>query len=413
MPELVEIYPENIQLYEILENLPQYSEKHDFGADINEANLVLLSDDVDVKEKVESYFNWVRSFQPCIFGRMSAANSQGLSVNVCWISENEIAQGDLYLIEKIQTARREWKDKAELGESHGFLVIFNSRKLAFAKPSVELLDVCKHISSLYFTEHIPIEADVIYTEAMPLRDAEGNLSVFKAGANIFYTGAHKTRNHDRRIPGGLMISINSPGHYANSLVIRGLVSSFSEAVEQIRYTAWRSIGNGGIGDDRMYSATWHNRDPLKSAQECPFKKPLPPYIPEDFSTSTYSSLYHTDILVPISVTVDGTQIDELDGDYEDLEVWDQLRIDYLEEKEVKPEERNYALFYGHPITEEAKYHNPWPPIQAINKPRLAYGQPRKTPEVVPPEVISPEVVIPEITIPTEVIFPEEVLPKIP
>ncbi len=30
---------------------------------------------------------------------------------------------------------------------------------------------------------------------------------------FFYSSAHRTRNHDRRIPGGILISVNAPGHF--------------------------------------------------------------------------------------------------------------------------------------------------------------------------------------------------------
>ncbi|WP_071590848.1 hypothetical protein [Synechococcus sp. PCC 7336] len=352
--------------------LPQHPDEYDFGSDINEANRILLSKEYEQSQKIECLFNWISRYNPCFFGRVAVRQSEGLSVEICWISESEIELGQLYLIDKIQTARRAWKDKAEKGKSHGFLIFFNSKQLAFAKPSFELLDVCRYVSDIYFIEHAPTETDVIYTEAIPLRDKNENLSIFKAGANIFYPGAHKTRNHDRRIPGGLMISINSPGHYANSLVYRDLASSLSEAIEHVRNLAWLSIGNGGIGDEKMYSTTWHNQDPSQLPSECPMKN-RPPYIPSDFSKENYSGLYHTDILSPTSVTIDSKEIDELEGDYKGCEIWKELRIDYLTERRFKPGDRNYALFHGHPISDEAKYHNPWPPIRAVNKPGLTYG----------------------------------------
>ena len=71
--------------------------------------------------------------------------------------------------------------------------------------------------------------------------------LFKGGINLFYPSAHRTLNHDRRIPGGVMISTNSPGHYATSLVTRGVFDSFEEAVDEVRDIARRSIGNGGYG----------------------------------------------------------------------------------------------------------------------------------------------------------------------
>ncbi|MFT4277758.1 MAG: hypothetical protein QM576_15515 [Rhodopseudomonas sp.] len=85
--------------------------------------------------------------------------------------------------------------------------MFNGSRLAHLKPGASLLAICEKIGNLYLVEHAPIERDVVYTESIPLRNS--GVGLFKAGINIFYPSAHRTRNHDRRIPGGIMISINS------------------------------------------------------------------------------------------------------------------------------------------------------------------------------------------------------------
>jgi hypothetical protein len=374
MPKVFNEYSnDGINLAQLINLLPQHPYDHDFSTDINQANAAMLSPEISAAEKLQVFFKWCSKYQPCLFGRLSSHDLKSMSLDLCWISDNDVIQGDLYVRDKMQAARRAWKDRAEQGESHGFLVLFNLKQMVFAKPGVELLNVCLRISDLYFVEHAPVDVDVIYTEAMPLRDKAGKLVMFKAGANIFYPGAHLTRNHDRRVPGGLLISINSPGHYLNSLLVRGLVSNFAEAVEYVRDLALRSIGNGGIGHEKMASLTWHNRDPKFLESGCPVKR-LPSYIPPDHSREHYSGLYHTDVLVPTSVTVDGNTIDHLNGKYDKLEIWSQLRIDYLVETYFGPDSQNYALFHGHPITEAAKYHNPWPPARPINVPGLAYGE---------------------------------------
>ncbi len=91
---------------------------------------------------------------------------------------------------------------------------------------------------------------MIYTEAIPLRGCDGVLRLFKASVQLFHTGAHLRRHHDRRIPGGAMISVTAPGHYANSLVTQGLYTDLTESTQMVRRLAARSIGAGGLGDDR-------------------------------------------------------------------------------------------------------------------------------------------------------------------
>ena len=362
-------------LADIVAALPQLPDDFDFGDDIGKVHDILLDPDVSEGDKRVALFNWTGKRQPCLFGRLAShagkgeAASKGLGIDLVWIHEWELALDRDYLAAKIQSARRKWKDRAERGESSGFLIMFNSRKLAYARPGKELLDVCIELSNLYLVENAPIEADVIYTEAVPLRRKDGQLTAFKAGCNIFYAGAHQTVNHDRRLPGGLMFSMNSPGHFANSLVLRGIRDDFADAVEFVRETAFRSIGNGGIGCPHMPSASWHNEaDPADRA--VPDRK-RPKYIPENFDPSRYSAVYHTDVLVPTAVTTDGRQVNESYAEV-DAEVWEYLILDYITTDVFPTDHVNHGLFHGQEIEDCAKYHNPWPPRVAHNAELFLY-----------------------------------------
>lgn len=352
----------------LLNMLELHDPRTSFGSDIDEVQAQLLAPDLPVSEKAALLFAWVARFQPCLFGRMGARGKGGIGIDICWIDQRDIAAGDEHVAEKIRLARRAWKNNAERGEAHGFLIMFNDSRLAHARPGASLLAACEKVSNLYLPEYAPIERDVIYTEAIPLRMAEG-LRLFKAGINLFYPSAHRTRNHDRRLPGGMLISVNSPGHLANSLLARGLVPSLEVAVEHMMNLALRSIGNGGISHPHSASSSWHNietsEDELR--RRCT-PGSLPHYVPENHSQSTYSALYHTDVLVPTDVTVDST----IDPDRAACEHWKWLILGYITTKEYPPDHVNYALFHGHPIAEEAKYFNPWPPRRAYNAPLSNY-----------------------------------------
>lgn len=352
---------ENIR--NLIDHLPQVSESTSFGEDIDKANEILLSEKFDVDTKVSCFLKWISRYSPCLLGRAASKDRLSMSMDIHWITEEDIEEGDNTIQEKLQAARRAWKDRAAEGISHGFLVFFNSKKIAYCKPGKELLELSRRIGDLYLPECRPIDCDVVYTEAMPLRYQDGSYGLFKGGINLFYTTGHRTRNNDRRIPGGLMVSVNSPGHYANSLVQRGIVPSLKEAAAQVLDLAWRSIGNGGIGGGNVPSTSWHNKDDDRPTGQCPMRH-RPAYIPENFSTLDYSALYHTDVLVPTDVTTDDRDI----ADVEDPKVWRWLVIDYMTEKRFAPDHGYYGLFQGHPIDPEARYHNPWPPRIADNSP---------------------------------------------
>ncbi|WP_321911971.1 hypothetical protein [Burkholderia cepacia] len=365
---LIKQSAETASLRDLIAELDLYNAGTSFGADIDSAHREMFEEGVSEDDAAGVFVNWAAKYQPCLFGRLGAKESKGVSYDICWLTSRDIEQGDLHLINKIQHARRAWKDRAAQGLASGFLIMFQDRRLAFSKPGQQLLKVCQKIAELYIVEHAPLERDTIYTEAIPLRHGE-KYGLFKAGINVFYPGAHRTLNHDRRIPGGLLISVNSPGHLANSLHARGAFPSLKEAVQWIYEIAMHSVGNGGIGHEHTRSASWHNieHDPAALGARCPLSH-RPPHVPENYSGRVYSALYHTDVLLPTDVTVR----DEIDPDVSKAEVWPWLVIDYISEAEVSQDHLNYALFHPHPIPEEARYHNPWPPRRAYNSPLFDY-----------------------------------------
>ena len=350
-------------LDDLLADLPQLDASADLGPDVMEATKTLLDDAAGEIEKEACFRKWASRFQPCLFGRLGAKNVGGIAFDLCLITRNDLSSGSDHVRRKIQRARTAWKDRTTDGLSSGFLILFNATELCRAQPGIALMEACRVLSDLYLVEHAPVNPDVIYTETLPLRGHDHQLRAFKGGINVFYASAHGTRNHDRRVPGGLLISVNSPGHLANSLVKRGYCANLEEAVSQVRDLAWRSVGNGGMSlpAKREHSCSWHSLDLERAPGECPMKH-RPKYVPENFGTRWYSALYHTDVLVPTDVTVDPTH----DYDHRTVEVWPHLVLDYLSTERVTESHVNYALVHGHPITECARYQNRWPARVAVN-----------------------------------------------
>lgn len=358
--------PESLE--DILESLDPYPQDMSLGADIDAVHREMFTDTADVQSCYDAFITWAARYQPCLFGRLGAREARGVCFDACWVTSRDIRAGDLHVEQKIQAARRTWKDRASDGLSSGFLIMFQDWRLARARPGQRLLDACRRAAELYVVEGAPLQPDTIYSEAIPLRTASG-YGIFKGGINVFYPGAHRTLNHDRRVPGGILISVNSPGHLANSLVMRGLAGSLPEAVQWIYDIAMLSIGNGGIGHKDRPSSSWHNTvtDPDELAARCPISH-RPAHIPENYSGRLYSATCHTDVLLPTQVTVHG----ELDPDLSRHETWPWLIIDYISDRQTPPDHINYGFFHPHPIGAEARYHNPWPPRAAHNAPQFLY-----------------------------------------
>lgn len=345
-------------LPEILSQLGRNSEAISLGVDIDAANAELLDPAVDMDAKKMRFRQWARRHQPCLFGRLGAKGAAGVHYDICWIDRASLLRGSAHVSGEIQRARAEWKRRAARGLSHGFLVMFNAPELAFARPGMPLLEACRALCNLFLVEHAPVAADTIYTESVPFQQSNGGVVCLRGGINVFYGCAHRTRNHDRRVPGGILVSVNSPGLLAHSLVKRGLAPDLEAALERVRNLAWASIGNGGhaLGRRGASSCTWHNRDPARPPGQCPMKH-RPAHVPEDFSSDYYSALYHTDVLLPSSVMLDGRR----DLPRQSGEVWRSLDFEYISAHAYDEEHENHGFVQGKPVAADALHHHIWAP----------------------------------------------------
>ncbi|MFD6451778.1 hypothetical protein ACFWF3_13440 [Nocardia sp. NPDC060220] len=346
--------PAGISL-DTLSELPRFPAGTSFGPDIDAANEILLSA-ADEQTKRAAFLDWAARHQPCVFGRMatkSGTPARGLAMDLCWVGEQTLAAGPHAISARIAADRRTWKERAARGLSSAFLVIFNSRCLAHARPGPAFARLCTELASLYLTELALVRPDVIYTEAIPLRGSDGVLRLFKGSVQLFHTGAHLRRHHDRRIPGGVMISVNGPGHYANSLVTQGICADLTESAPMVRRLAARSIGAGGLGDERALSTTWH-RDPDPAARD---------------TARWFSAAYHLDVLVQSDVVSDpGART----GPCPAHEQWSWLHLDYIDAGETSPTDPTHGWFHGVRIPERELHHNPWPPVVPIDAPDFNY-----------------------------------------
>lgn len=138
--------------------------------------------------------------------------------------------------------------------------------------------------------------DVIYTESVPFRDNEG-AKIYKAGVNVFYPAAHGTRNHDRRIPSGFLISVNAPGHFLRLALNSGVYPNETQVLDDIKNMTIQSVGHRGMLHPEKLSTTWHAETKTDRYG-----------FPVQYGyASYYSVFYHTDVLISGALTCDNRQ----------------------------------------------------------------------------------------------------------
>jgi hypothetical protein len=370
----------------LLAALPRFPDDRRFGPDIDEAHRVLLDPSADPAAREAGLRRWLARHQPCLFGRLAArqdagpAVSKGVGFDLVLLGDEDLDRGEEHLAATIQAGRRAWKLRAARGESSALLIYVNSARLALARPSPELREVCRRLAELYLIESGRVDCDVVYTEAVPLRHQDGRLYLYKASTQLFYTGAHLMRNHDRRVPGGVLISMNGPGHLARSLALRGLHDDYEAAVAFVGETAMRSIGNGGLGHPAGLSSSWHNpvAAPADGAEH-PGRCPEPPSTSspspsrraalEAADHNQFSAVYQIDVLVQSDVIADDEP--RLDR-HRPQDVWGALHLEYISSAPTTSDDPDHGWFNGIAVDDSALYHNPWLPRRAENTPEFNY-----------------------------------------
>jgi hypothetical protein len=352
-------------LLDRIHELPQYPPDHSFGEDIDAVHELLLDDRLPHDRKKAALLRWLETHQPCLFGRLAARGARGakgakgLTIDVFWIDEGDLRQGEGHLREQVSQARRGWKDRAERGLTSALLLMYNSRSLAYAKPSTQFAAVSRQLVSIYLDEVGEVSSNVVYTEAAPLRMNSGDIQLFKCSMQLFHSGAHLMRHHDRRVPGGVALSLNAPGHLTWSLAQRGPMT-LNEAADFVKRNAVLTIGNGGIGHPAKLASSWHGSSPGGPTCSRPATGDTP---------SRFSAAYQIDVPIPFEVVTD----DEprlLGHRMED--VWPSLHLDYLNATDVPRTHHDYGWFVGMSVDDCAKYFNPWLPVVAVNHPDFNY-----------------------------------------
>jgi len=350
-----------LDLPELLAALGRQSEAISLGSDIDTANIELLDPRIDPEAKKRLFRQWARRHQPCLFGRLGAKGASGVHYDICWIDSAALLRGGAHVSGVIQEDRAKWKQRASRGLSHGFLVMFNAPELAYARNGTLLLETCRTLCDLFLVEHAPVAVDTIYTESVPFQQDDGQVVCLRGGINVFHGAAHRTRNHDRRVPGGILISVNSPGLLAHSLVKRGLAPDLDAALERVKNLAWASVGNGGLALEKRgaSSCTWHNRATGRPSDQCPMKH-RPTHVPEDFSGDYYSARYHTDVLLPSSVMLDMRQDVPRDAG----EIWPRLDFEYLSANRYPGDHENHGFVHGDAVSPGIQHRHQWAPRRA-------------------------------------------------
>jgi len=264
-----------------------------FSDDIQQANAILHNPRVPRLRKIVAYRDWLRTAQPCVFGRSAAGKRQ---VFICLLDEREILsmrRGDHDLRDTIEDHRRVWKRHALHGLSSSFVIVVVSPTLCMVAPGSELKEACRRLMELYVGASVPDDTILPQHEYVYLAKTVGEKRIllkFATLPNLFCPQGDQRWWHDHRTPGGLMITSNALGHFMHGQNSAGLPDT-RRALKQ----AFMTIQNAFVSGNRRL------RQPATCLEPRPTDEPSP--LERDptygrFSARRYRGWFHTDHLIP-------------------------------------------------------------------------------------------------------------------
>jgi hypothetical protein len=200
---------------DLIEDLPQdtWRVSHPFSPDMQACHDVLFRAGSTRAEMAASLDRWLASEQPCLFGRIEAKQRR---LSYCLLTENDLERGDDHVRARIQEDREVWKRRARGGESHGFIILAVSPRIARATIGPELQNLARHLCDLYLGQD---DLDLILLDDLILEtrtEAAREFRSWRVGVNYFSAQGDGRWWRDHRMPGGMAYSMNSVGHMART-----------------------------------------------------------------------------------------------------------------------------------------------------------------------------------------------------
>jgi hypothetical protein len=278
-----------------------------FSPDMENANEQIWNAGTE-KDAIDALNNWLKRFQPCLFGRIAATSNL---LSYCVLRKSELVESDEYIANRIQDARLRWLADAYNGNKSGFVILLTSDTIAMARPDEKVKSLAIRLCSLYLERDV--RPDEVYLDEILLRKPGQQETLWRwdVGVNYFASQGDGRWWNDHRIPGGMGFSMNSVGHMVKAAQLSKAEKTVEQKLGAPRENwdasnvdsldlalafAMRTIANAS----QTVSGKATELLPLPSKEalpvaECPFN------LPADLQGKNfceYKGHYHTDYTIP-------------------------------------------------------------------------------------------------------------------
>jgi hypothetical protein len=202
----------------------QWRRDHPFSPEMETVNKVLFHPFSEEADKKDALMKWMQrpgrsespGHQPCLFGRVAAANN---ALHLVLLDDDDLRESDQNIAERLQQGRRAWWQRSRSPRegvstpAHGFVLCITSQRVNFAEPNETLQQFSQEILSLWGCRSTTERQGVVHWEEIFLENPNTERFVrFEFSVDFFAAAGDRRWWHDHRIPGGIAFTANSVGH---------------------------------------------------------------------------------------------------------------------------------------------------------------------------------------------------------
>lgn len=226
-----------------------------FSDDVSAVHRVLFHPYATDDDRQEALAAWFQRHQPCLFGRVAAANN---NLHYVFLDDDSLRQSDQEISERIQQGRVGWWQRSvspRAGHStpaHGFVLAVASERVSLAEPNAVLHDLATELLRLWTCgSTLEPQGRVHWEELFLENPADGSFVKFTFSVDFFAAAGDRRWWHDHRLPGGVAFTANSAGHMR---MYREWYEGKRDQQEWLLETAMGTIGRAA--ETQYGTATW-------------------------------------------------------------------------------------------------------------------------------------------------------------
>ena len=194
----------------------KWRKENPFSVELAKVQQILTHAYASDSQKIGAMESWLQRHQPCVFGRIAAANH---GMHFCILTDEDILNSDDHVASRIHRALLDWKRRSLRPAAglplpaHGFMLVIASEKVALARPDASLHRFASKVRELWGCTSTDSQHGLVSWETLFLANPTNDTYLrFTFSIDFFAAQGDGRWWEDHRAPGGIAFTANSVGH---------------------------------------------------------------------------------------------------------------------------------------------------------------------------------------------------------